>query len=147
MGPLSPGVAAKDLREIANRVLLYSEKNSLEDVWQKLEQLFRQVPQVRGKRAEGSRWKACPKAGVRFRNAQTTSCRLARLQSLPQANRSQGTTGKCLDESRKDIRSSRRHFHGFLRRFAGFRKLGPILDCKLRGIRSEGITAQHIGFR
>jgi hypothetical protein len=90
--------AAKDLREIAIRVLLYSEKNSLEDVWQKLEQLFRQVPQVRGKRAVGSRWKACPKAGVRFRNAQTTSCRLARLQSLQQAKRSQGTTGKCLDD-------------------------------------------------
>jgi hypothetical protein len=45
--------AAKDLRETANRVLLYSEKNSLEDVWQKLEQLFRQVPQVLGKRAGG----------------------------------------------------------------------------------------------
>ena len=45
---------AKDLREHANRVLLYDEKYSLDDAWRRLEELFRQVPLVLGSLVENS---------------------------------------------------------------------------------------------
>jgi|HubBroStandDraft_2_1064218.scaffolds.fasta_scaffold17638_3 hypothetical protein len=44
---------AKDLRDLANRFLLYGEKHSLDDAWRRLEELFIQVPQVLGNRAKG----------------------------------------------------------------------------------------------
>jgi hypothetical protein len=52
---------AKDLREHANRVLLYDEKYSLDDAWRRLEELFRQVPLVLGKRARGFTLEGVPK--------------------------------------------------------------------------------------
>jgi hypothetical protein len=52
---------AKDLREIANRVLLYGEQHSLGDASQRLEELFRQVPLVLGNRARGFTLKGVPK--------------------------------------------------------------------------------------
>ena len=44
---------AKDLRDLANRVLLYGEEQSLDDAWPRLGELFRQAPLVLGKRASG----------------------------------------------------------------------------------------------
>ena len=45
--------AAKDLRDLANRFLLYGDKHSLDDTWRRLVELFRQVPLVLGNRASG----------------------------------------------------------------------------------------------
>ena len=38
---------AKDLRDLANRFLLYGEKHSLDDTWRRLAELFRRVPVLR----------------------------------------------------------------------------------------------------
>ena len=38
--------AAKDLRDLANRFLLYGDGHSLDDAWRRLEELFVRVPQV-----------------------------------------------------------------------------------------------------
>ena len=54
--------AAKDLRDLANRFLLYGEKHSLDDAWRRLEELFRQVPQVLGNRASGFTLEGVPKS-------------------------------------------------------------------------------------
>jgi hypothetical protein len=52
---------AKDLREHANRVLLYDEKHSLDGAWRQLEELYRQVPLVLGHRARGFTLEGVPK--------------------------------------------------------------------------------------
>jgi hypothetical protein len=52
---------AKDLRDLANRFLLYGEKHSLEDAWRRLEELFRQMPLVLGNRAGGFTLEGVPK--------------------------------------------------------------------------------------
>ncbi len=52
---------AKDLRDLANRVLLYDEKHALDGVWRQLQELFRQVPLVLGKRASGFTLEGVPK--------------------------------------------------------------------------------------
>jgi hypothetical protein len=52
---------AKDLRDIANRVLLYGEQHSLGDAWRQLEELFRLVPLVLGNRAIGFTLEGVPK--------------------------------------------------------------------------------------
>jgi hypothetical protein len=44
---------AKDLRDLANRFLLYGEKHSLDDAWRRLGELFILLPQVLGNRARG----------------------------------------------------------------------------------------------
>ena len=54
--------AAKDLRDLANRFLLYDEKHSLDDAWRRLVELFRQVPLVLGKRASGFTLEGVPKS-------------------------------------------------------------------------------------
>jgi len=53
---------AKDLRDLANRFLLYGEKHSLDDAWRQLAELFRQVPLVLGNRASGFTLKDVPKS-------------------------------------------------------------------------------------
>jgi hypothetical protein len=45
--------AAQDLRDVADRVLLYTEVESLDDTWQRLEELFRQARDVLDGRAGG----------------------------------------------------------------------------------------------
>jgi len=54
--------AAKDLRDLANRFLLYGEKHSLDDAWRRLAELFRQVPLVLGNRASGFTLEGVPKS-------------------------------------------------------------------------------------
>jgi hypothetical protein len=53
---------AKDLRDLANRFLLYGEKHSLDDAWLRLGELFRQVPLVLGNRASGFTLEGVPKS-------------------------------------------------------------------------------------
>jgi hypothetical protein len=52
---------AKDLRDQANRVLLYDEKHSLDGAWRQLEELFKQVPLALGNRAIGFTLEGVPK--------------------------------------------------------------------------------------
>jgi hypothetical protein len=52
---------AKDLRDHANRVLLYDEKHSLDGAWRQLEELFRLVPLVLGNRGIGFTLEGVPK--------------------------------------------------------------------------------------
>ena len=54
--------AAKDLRDLANRFLLYGEKHSLDDASRRLAELFRQVPLVLGNRARGHTLEGVPKS-------------------------------------------------------------------------------------
>ena len=44
---------AKNLKDLADRVVLYGEKESLEDAWRRLEELFRQAGEVLDKKADG----------------------------------------------------------------------------------------------
>jgi hypothetical protein len=53
---------AKDLRDLANRFLLYGEKHSLDDTWRRLAELFRRVPLVLGNRASGFTLEGVPKS-------------------------------------------------------------------------------------
>ena len=53
---------AKDLRDLANRFLLYGETHSLDDAWRRLAELFRQVPLVLGNRARGLTLEGVPKS-------------------------------------------------------------------------------------
>jgi hypothetical protein len=53
---------AKDLRDLANRFLLYGEKHSLDDAWRRLAELFRQAPLVLGNRARGLTLDGVPKS-------------------------------------------------------------------------------------
>jgi hypothetical protein len=53
---------AKDLRDLANRFLLYGEKHSLDDASRRLAELFRQVPLVLGNRARGLTLEGVPKS-------------------------------------------------------------------------------------
>jgi hypothetical protein len=53
--------AAKDLRDLANRFLLYGEQHSLDDAWRRLVELFRQMPLVLGNRARGFTLEGVPK--------------------------------------------------------------------------------------
>lgn len=54
--------AAKELRDLANRFLLYGEQHSLDDAWRRLAELFRQVPLVLGNRASGFTLEGVPKS-------------------------------------------------------------------------------------
>ena len=51
---------AKDLRDLANRFLLYGEKHSLDDASRRLAELFRQVPLAWATGREVSRQKGVP---------------------------------------------------------------------------------------
>ncbi len=93
--------AAKDLRDLANRFLLYGEKHSLDDAWRRLAELFRQVPLVLGNRASGFTLEGVPKSWMRSQSARTTSYGLARLQNLRQAEKFQGTTMRKAGKSAK----------------------------------------------
>jgi hypothetical protein len=53
---------AKDLRDLANRFLLYGEKHSLDDAWRRLAELFRQAPLLLGTRARGFTLEGVPKS-------------------------------------------------------------------------------------
>jgi hypothetical protein len=53
---------AKDLRDLANRFLLYGEKHSLDDAWRRLAELIRQAPLVLGNRARGLTLDGVPKS-------------------------------------------------------------------------------------
>ena len=79
---------AKDLRDLANRFLLYGEKHSLDVASRRLAELFRHVPLVLGNRARGLTLEGVPKAGMRSQSTRTTSYRFATMQSLRQLERS-----------------------------------------------------------
>ena len=53
---------AKDLRDLANRFLLYGEKHSLDDAWRRLVELFKQAPLVLGNRVSGLTLEVVPKS-------------------------------------------------------------------------------------
>jgi hypothetical protein len=55
-------LARHNLRDLANRFLLYGEKHSLDDAWRRLAELFRQVPLVLGNRASGFTLEGVPKS-------------------------------------------------------------------------------------
>jgi hypothetical protein len=55
---------AKDLRDLANRFLVYGEKHSFDDASRRLAELFRQVPLILGNRARGLTLEGVPNSWV-----------------------------------------------------------------------------------
>ena len=86
--------AAKDLRDLANRFLLYGDGHSLDDAWRRLEELFVRVPQVLGNRASGFTLEGVPKSWDEVSERADHIIRVCNDANLRQLEKLQGTTGR-----------------------------------------------------
>ena len=86
--------AAKDLRDLANRFLLYGDGHSLDDAWRRLEELFVRVPQVLGNRASGFTLEGVPKSWDEVSERADHIIRVCNDANLRQLEKFEGTTGR-----------------------------------------------------
>lgn len=86
--------AAKDLRDLVNRFLLYGDGHSLDDAWRRLEELFVRVPQVLGNRASGFTLEGVPKSWDEVSERADHIIRVCNDANLRQLEKFEGTTGR-----------------------------------------------------